>query len=166
MRRGYTASFLNWDIAIFIFLAELQNMWNLHSPTRGWSHAPFSGHAESQPLDLQGSPYIALEIRKTIHKSSLCSWSKKKSWTLLFLAPYFRWGNGGPKRSHLSYTASCWQILNVNTPCNFSQHFPHHPAIERLINICGNFTGAGIGGPAISWLFDLQPITRSLSLQI
>lgn len=140
------------EILLFLFFGTATRHVKSSFPHQGWTHAACSGSAESQLMDLQGSSYIALEIRKTIHKSSLCSWR------LLFLALFYR----GPKRSQLiSYTVSCWHIPNANTPCNFSQHSPYRPAFKRLRNICGNFKGAGIRGPATSWLFCLQPITRT-----
>ena len=46
---------------IFIFLAALQGLWDLSSPTRDGTQAPCSGSSESQPLDRQGSPWTTFE---------------------------------------------------------------------------------------------------------
>ena len=40
----------------FSFLATLFSMWDLSSPTRNHTHAPYVGSGESSPADRQGIP--------------------------------------------------------------------------------------------------------------
>ena len=47
-----------WKVTIwifFFFLAIPSGMWNLSSPTRTGTHAPYSGRVTSEPLDHQGN---------------------------------------------------------------------------------------------------------------
>ena len=41
---------------LFYFLASLQAMWDLSSPTKDQTCGPCNGSADSKPLDLQESP--------------------------------------------------------------------------------------------------------------
>ena len=50
--------------ANFFFLAAWPNLWDLISPTKDRTHAPYSGRVESWPLDGQGIPSVNLTTLK------------------------------------------------------------------------------------------------------
>ena len=64
---------------IFYFLAMPNSMWNLSSLTRDWTHGPWSGSMESQPLDSQGSPPLSIVLKwRSLERSS--NLPKSHSW--------------------------------------------------------------------------------------
>ena len=56
-------------------------MWDLSSPTRDQSHAPYSGSMGSWPLDHQGSPQN--KLLKIISLYTQCTNDKCKTWKIL-----------------------------------------------------------------------------------
>ena len=90
----------------FFFLSAVPSgMWNLTSPTRDCTHAPFIESVESWPPDLQESPWKNFRISKSLRKfprpkatisSACCSlsqWPSKNPihsiWTLWSLFIWF-----------------------------------------------------------------------------